>query len=495
MKSTNKTLETNIREFWGIANDPRTTDNRYARMIAHFDLTDRHRLIPYRSVEDGDSSSSSNMITRYLYGNSRIYGLSTASGTSQKLFSRTDLTGAVWDTPSNTNVAGVPNGKLFVDYPRVGKLFWSLSAAVASFKYSDSTYAASASAITATAQGLVHSDDNVLYVPCTNVIAKNDNDSWNTSALTLPSEYTITSLFEYGVDLGIACKPASGFGRSKIFLWDKTSTSWHRVIDWGEENLELADIVSGALVGISTKINSSSFKGRIIFRDYTGGESANEPFLQLVSSTSVTSQTLWKQKAGDRLYFNLFITLDSVFWGGVWALYRPGRGQSLALTLDRLYRNDALNSSDVIQGFYIHDDYAFISYTDGAASNAWKTSKTDDSNNFSITSVYESLILTGGDSSVVRKLVCATVTHEPLPSSGVVNLKHKGDAETSYTSVQQNSENDSLSFTAVNMDTDLDGDVDTSTLPENAERQLRIESTGGAVITGVTLEERQLPGK
>jgi len=149
----------------------------------------------------------------------------------------------------------------------------------------------------------------------------------------------------------------------------------------------------------------------------------------------------------------------------------------------------------VIQGFYIHDDYAFISYTDGAASNAWKTSKTDDSNNFSITSVYESLILTGGDSSVVRKLVCATVTHEPLPSSGVVNLKHKGDAETSYTSVQQNSENDSLSFTAVNMDTDLDGDVDTSTLPENAERQLRIESTGGAVITGVTLEERQLPGK
>lgn len=484
-----KRINTKIQDFsLGIANDPRTTDARYSRMIAHFDLTDRHRLIPYRSVETGDSSASTNMITRYLYANSRFYGLSTASGTSQKLFSRTTFTDGSWDSPSNVSVSDVPNGKLFLEYKTEGKLYWSLGAALASYAYGSSTYDGTARSIVATAQGLVHTKDDILYVPCANVLAKNNNGSWTDAALTLPSHLTITSLFEYGNYLGIACKPASGYGRSRVFLWDRDSslTTLAESIDWGAENLELVDIIGGQVVGISTKINSTNLRGRIFFRTYTGGASANKPFLTLVSSTSVTSQTLWKQKMDDRLFFNLGITLNGTFWQGVWALYS---GNPIALTLDRIYRNDALNASDAIQGFYILDDYAFISYTDGANGNAWVTSKTDDQANYSISSVYESLIFNGQDSSLDRKLVGVTVTHEPLPSAGKAIIKHKGDADTSFTSIQQNTEDDSLSFSAVNMDTDLDGTIDRSTLPQNAEREFRLESTGGATITGLLFTE------
>ena len=76
-----------------------------------------------------------------------------------------------------------------------------------------------------------------------------------------------------------------------------------------------------------------------------------------------------------------------------------------------------------------------------------------------------------------------TVTTEPLPTAGQVVLKFKKDEETSFTTIFTEATNDSISFSAV-----------TSLPKDYKEIQFRIESTGGAEITGFTFKE-ELTGK
>lgn len=460
-------------------------DKGYARIIKHFDIFSRpDAILPRRSVEDGDSSSSTNQIARIIFANNKLYGLSTASGTTQKLFSRdpSDVSDATWDSPSNVNVADVPNGFMFVDYPKTGKLYWSLGSAIASYAYGSATYAASASAITATAQALLHSKDDRLYVPCTNVIAVNNNDSWNTSALTLPAEYTISSLFEYGNYLGIACKPVNGFGRSKVFLWDRdtSQTTVSEVIDWGVGSLECVELIDGVMAGISTV---PGFMPRLSFRTWTGGASASEPFLELItSSSSVTSQRIWKQVVNNRLLFNYDITLDGEQCIGVWELGKNADGK-WALALGYLYRNDGLGTSDTINGFYLYQEYMFVSYNDGSNGNAVKLSKTDDQANYSITSVFQDIAYATIDGSQTKKLVGVTGMYEPLPSGGVVDYLYRQNRTGSFTTIFTDSSANSLSHSATNVES-----VEAN-LGEHKLIESRLTSEGGAVLTGFSFKE------
>lgn len=469
----------------GFTSSPRTSDPAFAQIVKHFDIFSRSDAItPYRGVEDGDSSSSSNQIARMLFANNKIYGLSTASGTSQKLFSReiSDLSDATWDTPSNTNVSGVPNGIMFVDYPKTGKLYWSLGSAIASYAYGGANYVASASAIVATAQALLHSKDDVLYVPCANVIATNNNDSWNTAALTLPAEFTISSLFEHGNYLGIACKPVNGFGRSKIFLWDRDSsvTTLSESIDWDVGSLELAESINGTIIGISTF--PQAFNGRLIFKTWTGGASANEPFLELRSSTTTTTQRLWKQRVNGLVYFNYDITLDGEQCIGIWAMGKNADGQ-WAVSLDHLYRNDDLSSGDTINGYFLFAEYMFVSYNDGSNGNAVKLSKTDDQANYSISSVFRSGIFRTFASSQTKKLLGVTGMFEPLPAAGSASLQHRADGATSWTTIFTDTTDSDISYSATNFE------ATGTNLPEHKEAEFSLVSTGGAAFTGFSFKE------
>lgn len=483
--AANSTPETTIRSLThGMTNEPRNPDPSHARIIKHFDIFSRpNALVPYRSTESGDSSASTNQIARFEFANNLLYGLSTASGLSQKLFTNAGTSGSSWNTPSGTNVADVPNGFLFMDYPDEGKLYWSLSAALASYTYGSSTYTAAARAITATAQGLVHSKSKIMYVPCTNVIASNNAGSWNNTALTLPSDLTISSLFEYGNYLGIACKPRNGFGRSKVYLWDQDSslTTLSEIIDWDVSQLECVEVINGVLVGISTFTETSIT--RLQFRAWTPGRaSADEPFLELTSSSVATTQRVWKQKVNSRLYFNYDITINGEQCIGIWALGKNALGQ-WAVALDHLYSADTSFTSDTINGFYLYSDYMFVSYNDNSNGNACTMSKTDDQATYSFNSTFASVIFHTFDSSQTKKLLGVTAMYEPLPAAGSVTLAERKDGATSWTTIFTDTTDNDISHSAIAYESSGNN------FGEHQEREFQITSTGGAVITGFSFKE------
>ena len=69
------------------------------------------------------------------------------------------------------------------------------------------------------------------------------------------------------------------------------------------------------------------------------------------------------------------------------------------------------------------------------------------------------------------------MNHVFLPAAGSVVLKYRKDEETSYTTIFTHTTDNSLSHSAINIESSG------ATLPEYREIQFRIESTGNAEIT------------
>ena len=117
----------------------------------------------------------------------------------------------------------------------------------------------------------------------------------------------------------------------------------------------------------------------------------------------------------------------------------------------------------------------------GASGLVWKT---DDTANYTFTSVYETEIFWDGKET--NRVVGVTVTTEFLPAAGQVVLKYKKDAETSWTTIYTDGTDDSLRHSAVNVESTG------VALPEYKRLRLRIESTGGAAITGLFFLREQV---
>ena len=93
-------------------------------------------------------------------------------------------------------------------------------------------------------------------------------------AKTVPSNFKITSLANYGNYLAIGCAPISTYnGRSKVFLWNLSSDLFQEAIDWGEGELRVLENIEGYLVGITDRyLNNATGAGRgsMIIQMYSG---------------------------------------------------------------------------------------------------------------------------------------------------------------------------------------------------------------------------------
>jgi len=479
-----KIIETSITKFdGGMTTDPLTTRSNVGQLVKHFDpFTFPHKLVPYRSSESAVTSPDTTKYANFLYTNSKLYALGVVSGTGRaQIDYKDDFSGTAWSTPANAqSSAGSRNTDLFVYYAKTNKIYglrafthvWSYG--IASTTWNDTE--ADLTAYTTAVQGLVHSKDDVLYIAHDNKISKNNNGSWSVAFLTLPSKYTITSLCEYGNYLAIACKANAG-ENSRVFLWDRDSSvaTLDESIDWGNGALNILEEVEGMLVGVSLIGSSAlSFKSRLGFRYYTGNGA--KQFAELVSSSATATLPLAKQKINSRLYFMADLTLNGVQHQGVWSIGRNSEGAPFAVAFEYLPNNDTALDSGTLVNFFLLGDYMLIAYT---SSTAFGLSKTDDQQtSYTATSIYETRTFNFEDSSIVKKLIGAAVTHEYLPASGSVTLKYKKDEETSFTTILTNTTDNSVSEDAVRKS-------DGTTLPEFKEITFRIESTGGAVVTGL----------
>ena len=533
-------IETKIDRFDGsIVNDARDPRENVCRVVSNFDvITSPRKLTPYRSSESGDDAPTTSIKRNFTLAlrtgtTYSLYALGVVSGQNyvEVLYKNlttgaaTDLDDNAWAaTANNADSSGATNFNLFVFYRKTGFIYGA-AAGTRIWRYDPSgsaAFVASHQSLTYTevGQGIVHSKDDILYIPYYNnaggagaksFIAKNNNGTWTNAALTLPDHLIPTSVSEAGNFLAILCTPAAGIGNSRLFLWDRNEavTTLAESIDAGTGSGIIIEELDGEIILISQKGGSatsfsgnphgtSSHRDRIIFRRLIGNQAIK--FLELQANHSGSANTaqlpLYKQKIDNRLFFQMLIELNGSVRDGVWSIGRSGPNSEFVLIHERTSNNNTvLATSDGLRGFFQVGDYLFQSYIAGGSHN---TTKTDDSSTaFSHNSVYESETFDGRvhglDVSYYKDLSEATVMTEFMPTAGDITLAYQINQNigtSTWTTIFNNTTNNSVGHTAINIESSG------AALPKHY-RQIafRILSTGNAEVTGLSFKEEVIGRK
>ena len=498
-----KIVETLIDRFdGGMTNLIRRKEERFSRILNHFNIsTDGMRLIPNLSMEADGSAGDTEKLVRFLSVNAKHYGLGVVSGTTKaKIFERASLPAGAWGASTTGEDSNTGRKEtLFIAYENQTKIYGARANTIWSYQYATNTYETSERSLTHAAieQGLVHSKDDILYIPYDNKIAKNNAGTWTDAALTLPTNYVISSICEYGNYIAIACKAVNSNNignNSVVYLWDRDTslTTLSESIDWGVGELLILEELEGNLIGVTSQASISAFTHpKIIFKYWNGGTMAKQ-FLEIIASTTaVAGHILGKQRMNKRIAFMMDLTINSVRYDGVWSIGKNELGE-FSLSLDYLINNDTAIASPIMKGFHILGDYLTAAFLDNSVYVINRSN--DDSDYATATSVYESLIKNLGDSDKTKKLLGATLLFEPLPAAGVVRLFYKKDEETAFTRIFTFGTDDKISHGANQIE--IGSDTVTMTIASPAVvtltnhdlvagQAIRFRTTG-ALPTGVT---------
>lgn len=494
-----KVIEEKIIRFdGGMENDIRVDNSSAFAFSKNFDtLSFPNKIIPNRSYEEGNDTVA-RKIANFTYYNGKLWGLGEQTTPKRaQIFYKDTFTDGTWSTTSNNVIPVTVASILYDTFVQYKGNIYGFGLNTSIWKY-DTTGVASAvttdktvsATITSTAQGLVFSND-ILYMPYNNIIAKKNDSTWTDSVLTLPTNLKITSICEYGNYLAVAAVSTDPLTQaSKVFLWDTTSTTWNEVIDWGAGELNVIEEIDGLLIGISLAKRETSnnllFHSTLSFKYYAGAQGAVE-FKKIDGSrdstiTPISFLGLRKQKVNNRIYFNAMITTKEGVQTkeGVWSVGRVSPNSPYAVTVEHESRTYDGTVPNAIDGFFLAGSYVFIAYSN-TGSLSGNISKTNNAETYTNPSVYESLIKNGGDVSKTKNLIGVTVATYPQPAAGQIILYYKKDAETTWTAIFTDGTDDSLSHSSIVLSTGVQ-------LPQFKEIQFRIESTGGAVVTGLSFE-------
>lgn len=476
--------------FGGIADDSRKLSSSEFQLTKHFDIfSNPQRLTPYRSLEadTNDGSTATGMkqyfVRDFVYASTsaKLYGLGQTGAGLTKIVYKDDATTGNWTLPASSEGNGAVLNGCFFEYK---DYLWGFQGTTSLFKWgllsgtpSITNAAATVGAtITSVANGIIAADGNA-YLAYNNVIVRiAPGGTITDSAKTVPDTYKITSLTNYGSYMAIAAAPKSTYnGQSKVFIWNLSSDLFVETIDWGEGELRVLELVEGILVGISDLyLNNSTGAGRgsMIVRIYSGG--AAQVFKEIFTQ-ALTGKTIPTAKAikNNRLFWAAKIMTNSAgteYVEGIWSFGRKNGNYPFAITLDIIDEN--INTSG-IQGFGTAANYFFISH-----SNDGSIDKTNDAATYAFTSVLETQINPFGAVELSKRLEMFTVHTAPLPSGASVTVKYKFDSDTSFTTIGTFSTQGGLSRDFVNIESTG------AAFPTFKEAQFRIESTGGAEITG-----------
>lgn len=489
-----KVTEITVNSFYGgISDDPRKESPSEFIISKHFDIfSNPNRLTPYRSFEadTNDGSTSTGMkqysVKDFLYASAsaKLYGLGQTAGGLTKIVYKADATTGNWTLPSSSEGNGAVQNGCLVEYKDYLWGFqgttqvwrWGLLSGTPSITNSQGTVGT----ITSVAQGVIAKDDN-LYLPYNNKLARvTSGGTVNDAVLTLPTNFKITSLANYGNYLAIACSPTSTFnGVSKVFLWNLTSPDVQEVLDWGEGELRVLETVEGLLVGVTDRyLNSATGAGRssMVIQVYTGG---SVQVVKEVFSATVTGKSMPISKAlkNNRLFFAVKVMTNSAgteYHEGIWSFGRKNGSYPYTATLDLIDEN--INTSG-IQAFGSAANFFFIAHSaDGSID------KTNDAATYAFSSIYESQIFNFGNIDDDKRLESIKVSFARLTTGQSLTVKLKADDATSWTTVGSFSTVGELAKTFLNLESTGDN------FPSGTEFKFQLISTGGLEITGFSVK-------
>lgn len=432
-----KPIEIKVNRFdGGISDDSRKPSTNEFQISKHFDIfSSPYRLTPYRSFETdtNDGSTSTGMkqyaVQDFFYASAsaKLYGLGKNASGKTKVVYKADATTGNWTLPSSSEGDGTVLNGCFFEYKDYA---WGFQGSNEIFKWGTlsgtpsitNSVATVASTITSVANGVIAADGNA-YMAYNNVVVRiaTDASTITDSAKTVPSQYKITSLANFGSYLAIGCAPIASFnGTSKVFIWNLSSTLFAETVDWGEGDLRVLETIEGTLVGVTDRYLNNSVgagRGSMVIQTYSGGTAKVEKEIYTQALTGKTIPTN-KFVRSNRLFWSAKIMTNSVgteYHEGVWSFGRKNAAYSFALTLDLVDEN--INTSG-IQAIGSAANYTFIAH-----SNDGSIDKTDDTTTYSFTSIYESQIFDGGDATITKKTDKLTIYTAPLPSNSVMTYK------------------------------------------------------------------------
>jgi hypothetical protein len=493
-----KLIEIKINNFsGGVSDSPREENATKFQVSKHFDVfSDPTRLVPYRSLEQdtNDGSTADGMkqyvVKDFLYASAsaKLYGLGQTGAGLTKIVYKADATSGNWTLPASSEGNGAVQNGCFVEYK---DYLWGFQGTTQVWKWgtlsgtpSITNSTTAVGTITSVAQGVIAKDDN-LYLPYNNKLVRvNAGGTVQDAVLTLPTNFKITSICNYGNYLAIGCAPISTYnGVSKVFLWNLTSSDVQEVIDWGEGELRILETIEGMLIGVTDRyINNATGagKGSMIVQSYSGGspQVEKEVFTQALSGKTIP---LSKAIRNNRLFWAAKLMTNSAgteYVEGLWSFGRKNALYPFSLALDVIDENI---DTDGIQAFGTAANFFFITH-----SNDGSIDKTNDAATYAFTSEYTSQIFNFGDASIEKQLLGVSVTTAPLPASSTVTVSYRVDDETSYTTIGTMTTQGEVSRDIVNIEsTGLDFSF-------FKEVQFKIESDGGAEITGIKIKAQFL---
>jgi hypothetical protein len=486
-----KIIEQKINNFFGgVSDDVRKSSGSEFTISKHFDIfSNPNRLTPYRSLDDdtNDGSSATGMkqyyVKDFVYSSvdTKLYGLGQTGAGLTKIVYKADATTGNWTLPASSEGNGAVKNGCFVEYKNY---LWGFQGTNQIFKWGDiggtpsitNSVSTVASTITSVANGVIASDAN-LYIAYNNVVVRiNTSGTVTDSAKTVPTNFKITSLANYGNYLAIGCAPVSSYnGVSKVFLWNLSSDLFQETIDWGEGELRVLETIEGILVGVTDRYLNNAVgagRGSMIIQTYSGGvpQVVKEVFTQ-----ALTNQVIPTNKAvkNNRLFWAAKIMTNSAgttYDEGIWSFGRKNAQYPYALTLDIIDENV---DTDGIQAFGSAANYFFITHSgDGSID------KTNEAATYNFISIYESQIFDCGDATATKKLLGVGLFTAPIPTVGSVTVKYKVDSDSAWTTIGTLS---TVNEVARNF---LYIESTTTEFASFKELKLRIESTGGAEVTG-----------
>ncbi len=494
----------------GISDDVRSS--RGWAMIKHFEIfSNPQRLTPFRSSEAdhatnaGATGAKTFNIQDFQHATTGLlYGLGVNGSGFPKVLRKADPTTGNWLASDGSNAAtaiGEGNATAirgsFIEW---ASAWWGFQGTNQVFKVLTSTgvitnsVATVASTIVTVAQSIVGADGNLYMFYNNQVVRVSPAGAVTDAVLTcLPADMRIQSVARWGSYLAIGMAygtsaTAAPTGRSQVFLWDYvTSTTVYDVINWGEGALMVLGNVEENLIGVTNKyletpsgLTSLALgNGSMVIRQWNGG--VPRIAKEVVGNQVVTLGRFIRNVVikDNKMHWvasvpmNQSTATESTYHLGIWAYGRKNANADYALSLAYIEEGvDAANFK--INSFGNAGNYWFINHSaDGSIA------KTDKSANYTFTSIAETNIIDHGDASQLKKLDKVWVTTNFLPTAGQVVLKYRADAETSYTTIYTNTTDNSITHSATNIESTG------VNLPDFNEIQFRVESTGGAEITGI----------
>ena len=471
----------------GMTADLRSTDERKSGMIKHLDnKTISHRLLPRPKSVALTGEDKTIHIVKMIYApyttlsNLQLWGFGADPVTEKSIIYRYDNTADSWNLYGSTGSV-VRSQKVFFHYKWF--LFWfttshlsnlDISGVSANHTYKPITY-------TNLAEPVHHPADDVAYFFYDNIVASQNGapaGTWTAAALTLPSNIKITCACAYGDYLAIGTVTLGGVDeRSTVYVWDRDSSlsTVSAKIDFGYGAIKHLATLDGKLIGIvDAGIGSSTspVEGKVYVKQAAGNSAV---VLNYVTSDQSTSAQLSDTRvvAENKLSFPMRATLYGDDRFGIWSVDSQG-GLSIdfveeeATSYEHIYRNG--DTWLICHSGDYSTNHSASTYYAGISGGTFSTT---------LSSVYETLKLGGKDRSRSKKLVGVTVMTEPLPAAGQIVLKYRKDEEESWTTIFTESTDDSMAHDAINIESSG------AQFPQFKEIQFQVNSTGGAVITGI----------